>query len=298
MTSDTLVEEAGARAARDGVLYAGGFMGALEAPYTSQFSLQYKLFASVLALVGHDSVPLRLASRVPVGLLFRGCIIDGLIGHTGFVGSNLDRGHSFDARFNSRDIDEIRGRRFDLLVCAGVSATKWLANREPAADRAAIDRLTSALETVEAPRFVLISTVDVYPEPLGVDEHSPIAAGGAPYGVHRFGVEQFVRERFASALIVRLPGLFGPGLKKNVLFDLMHDNQVDRIDPDARFQFFDVRDTWRVVRTGWDHDLSLINAATEPIETGEIARRCFGITLPPRPGPHAHYDVHTRHAGL
>ena len=33
-----------------------------------------------------------------------------LIGYTGFVGSNLVRQHSFDAMFNSQNIDSISGR--------------------------------------------------------------------------------------------------------------------------------------------------------------------------------------------
>ena len=99
----------------------------------------------------------------------------GLIGHTGFVGGTLARAASFDACFNSTNVDALRGQRFDLLVCAGVSAVKWLANKEPEGDRAGIARLTDALAEAEVGELVLISTIDVYPDPsVSGDEAMPI----------------------------------------------------------------------------------------------------------------------------
>src|SRR5471032_1906206 len=97
-----------------------------------------------------------------------------LIGHTGFVGSNLLRQARFDATYNSSNIEAIAGEEFDLLVCAGVRAEKWIANANPAADRGGIDRLIQALTTVKARRAILISSVDVFITPIEVDESSPV----------------------------------------------------------------------------------------------------------------------------
>ena len=92
-----------------------------------------------------------------------------LIGHSGFVGSSLARQTSFDARYRSTDIQDIRGKHFDLLVCAGASGKKWLANREPANDLRSLETLMSHLEHVRSDRVVLISTVDVFSVPVDVD---------------------------------------------------------------------------------------------------------------------------------
>ncbi|MDX1744434.1 MAG: hypothetical protein R3324_00725, partial [Halobacteriales archaeon] len=109
-----------------------------------------------------------------------------LIGHTGFVGGNLDRQVRFDDRYNSSNIERIRGRRYDLVVCAGAPGEKWRANRYPERDAASIGRLRECLAEVEVGHLLLISTVDVYPDPVGVDEDSPIDPSELhPYGLHR-----------------------------------------------------------------------------------------------------------------
>lgn len=221
-----------------------------------------------------------------------------LIGATGFVGSNLLRGATFDDLYDSTNIESIRGRRYELVVCAGARAEKWRINSEPERDRAELDRLRAAVAGVQTERLLLVSTIDVYPEPLGVDEESPIDVDAlAPYGRHRLELERWCESRF-DTLVVRLPGLFGPGLKKNVVYDLLHDNRVDAIDPDGRFQLWDVRGLWAAAEIAWGAGLRLLNVTAEPVSAGEVARRVFGRTLPDLAGEAVRYDVRSRHAEL
>ncbi len=220
-----------------------------------------------------------------------------LIGHTGFVGGNLLTQCRFDRCYNSSSIDSIRGQNFELVVCAGAPAAKWKANRDPAGDRACLARLQDALAHVRARYLVLISTVDVFGQTEGADETTQ-PAGATPYGQHRLELEHFVQRRF-STLIVRLPALFGPGLKKNAVYDLLHENQVDQIDSRAVFQFYDVRRLWRDVELAHSAGLSLVHFATEPTSMAEVARDAFGWHfLNERPTPPPHYDFRTRHAAL
>lgn len=222
-----------------------------------------------------------------------------LIGHTGFVGSNLLRQRSFDACFNSSNIDSIAGRSFDLVVCAGAPAEKWKANADPERDSDVVERLTRALEHVNARKLVLISTVDVFLDPRGVDEDSPVPMTGLhAYGRHRRRLEQIVASRFETH-IVRLVGLFGPGLKKNVIYDLLHENQVDHINARSVFQFYDLRRLWRDIAAAIDNELPLVHLPTEPVSVAEVARTGFGIEFDsPASSPAASYDVHTRYAPL
>ena len=61
----------------------------------------------------------------------------GLIGYTGFVGSNLSEQKSFSEYFNSSNIEKIKNHEFDMLICAGLSGTKYKINKKPIAVRMA-----------------------------------------------------------------------------------------------------------------------------------------------------------------
>lgn len=145
-----------------------------------------------------------------------------LVGRTGFVGSNLWASGAFDAGYHSSDVQEAYGLRPELLVYAGVRAEKYLANQDEEADWAHVSTAIDNIRAIAPKKLVLISTVDVYPMPAGVDEASPIAVDDLqPYGRNRYRLEEVVREEYPGALIVRLPALYGKNLKKNFIYDMM-----------------------------------------------------------------------------
>jgi hypothetical protein len=223
-----------------------------------------------------------------------------LIGHTGFVGGTLLRQRAFDATFNSRNIADISGGSFGQVVCAGVSAVKWLANKEPEADWQGIKRLMDCLADVSAAHFVLISTIDVYRDPVGLTELGPPPLEGLhPYGRHRLALEAFIAERFPSHSIVRLPALFGAGLKKNALFDLMTGNMTDRIIPNAAFQWYPLRRLGTDLATIVDAGVSLINVTAEPVTMEAIRTRFFpDVTIAAPVASPPRYDLRSIHAAL
>ncbi len=148
---------------------------------------------------------------------------DGLIGHTGFVGGALLRQARFGGCYNSANIADIEGRAFGTLVCAAAPGSMLEANRAPERDKAQIDALIARLETVRADRFVLISSIAVLTDFAGgQDEGTQAFQEDLAYGRHRRALEAFVESRFPAHLIIRLPALFGAGLRKNFLFDLLN----------------------------------------------------------------------------
>jgi nucleoside-diphosphate-sugar epimerase len=220
-----------------------------------------------------------------------------LIGDTGFVGGTLVRQAPFDCTYNSRNIDSIRKRRHDLVVCAGAPGSKWKANQDPLTDRASIDLLMSALNETTTSEVILISTVDVYPRPIGVYEDTPIdETQSSPYGYHRRILEKFVAGRF-RALIVRLPGLFGQGLKKNVIFDFLHTNRLDNISAESVFQFYDMARLWADIERCRKSNFTLVNFATEPVSVRTMAHEAFNIDFSSAAcSVPAAYDMRTRFA--
>lgn len=175
---------------------------------------------------------------------------------------------------------------------------KWWANLHPEEDMAGIQRLLDALATVQAERFTLISTIDVYPSPRDVDENSSIdKTGHHAYGLHRLLVEEWVQDRFPSVCTLRLPGLFGPGLKKNVIFDMIHDNGLEKVHPDGVFQYYDTRQLAGDIDAAWQNQIRLLNLSSEPIATHEIRDRFFaGKTLGGTGPAPAGYDMRSVHA--
>lgn len=146
-----------------------------------------------------------------------------LVGYTGFVGQNLTRSHQFTNFYNSKNIDEINGEEFDLVVCSAIPAAMWLANQSPQEDKKQIENLLSHLSTVKTNAFVHISTVAVYPNISLVHEDSYIdESEGLPYGKNRYFAEKGVLRLFDNVHILRLPALYGYGLKKNFIYDMLH----------------------------------------------------------------------------
>lgn len=223
-----------------------------------------------------------------------------LIGYTGFVGSNLLRQHHFDCKFNSKNFRELKDGSFGDVVCAGISAVKWKANKDPETDRANIQALQDVLLSVKAERFILISTIDVYAQHDGFDEDFDCSSlENHAYGNNRLAFEQFCQQQFPDCYIVRLPGLFGHELKKNIIYDLLTDNCLDMINPDSSFQFYSLGHLWEDIRKVVDAGVHLLNLFPEPVGTGDIIQRFFPEkSFGQNPAQELHYCLHTKHANL
>ena len=223
-----------------------------------------------------------------------------LVGSTGFVGGNLHHQNRFDFLYNSKNVGEIEGREFDLLVLSATQAQRWWANLHPQEDRQGIERLLAALNDVKSQQVVLISTIDVLPLVPGADEDFDAHSQNThPYGSNRLYLEDEITKRFSNVCIVRLPSLFGRGLKKNVIYDLLNLNQVEKINPASSFQYYDLSSLWQDISLALRESLCKIHLFPEPVTSLEIID-CFfpDVEVGGNRGTASHYAFQTKYAKL
>lgn len=148
--------------------------------------------------------------------------MDILVGYTGFVGQNLSKSHSFDMLLNSKNVADAFGTSPDLLIYSGVPAEMFLANQDPLADRAITETAAFNIRKINPKRLVLISTIAVLDHPSKADEETLINPDSlTAYGLNRLDLEISVREMIPNCHIIRLPALFGDGIKKNFIYDIL-----------------------------------------------------------------------------
>tara|TARA_R110000772_G_scaffold114841_2_gene219570 strand:+ start:1646 stop:2362 length:717 start_codon:yes stop_codon:yes gene_type:complete len=212
--------------------------------------------------------------------------MNALIGHTGFVGSNLSKQTKFDKFYNSKNIEEIVSDEFETIVCAGVSSVKWKANKHPKEDFRQIQRLIENLEATKFKRIILISTIAVYDNP----------ADNA-YGRNRLYLETYLKNHFDDVSIIRLPSLFGDGLKKNAIYDLL--NKEDEFLPhqDSTFQYYCVDLLWQDIKTMQSANIKTLNIGTEPIPFRDILK-LFESDYLSTGSNIVHENMQTKHAAV
>ena len=187
-----------------------------------------------------------------------------LVGYTGFVGSNLNLNGEFQGLYNSKNIGEAFETCPDILVYSGVPRQKFIANKYPERDFEIVKNAFENIKKINPKKVVLISSVDVYKEPNGKDEDRIMETRGLRrYGKDRLWLENKVRDSFDS-LVIRLPGLYGKGLKKNFLYDyinyipaLLTDGKIRELlekRPDLKEYYIDIGDGFWRVKTDIDRD--------------------------------------------
>lgn len=145
-----------------------------------------------------------------------------LVGYTGFVGSNLCLNTKFDGLYNSKNITEAYGTNPDLLVYAGVSGVKFLANKFPERDYLSIKIAYNNIKKINPKKLVLISTIDVYKDSYNKNEDDEICTDKLqPYGLNRYKLEEWTKQSF-NTTIIRLPALYGKNLRKNFIYDYIN----------------------------------------------------------------------------
>jgi hypothetical protein len=197
-----------------------------------------------------------------------------LIGSTGFIGMNLQKFIDFNFKYNSTNLDDISFApdNCNLFLCC-LPATKWMINKNPGLDLENAINIFSKLKNKEYNKIFLFSTIDVYQNTeLFADETTTPVFKNLGYGHNRYIFEDLISQnlQYNSIKILRLPGLYGPHLKKNIIFDIKNSNNLDQININSYYQWYNIERIKDDLDKISKLDTSIVNMFPEPVYTKDI----------------------------
>lgn len=202
-----------------------------------------------------------------------------LIGNTGLIGKTLCESIDFDYLYNSQNIDnfvsEIESGGDLYLSC--LPATKWMVNKDPLKDIKNIDKILNIIRNKTYKKIVLFSTIDIYnSSPIESDETYHPTINEWNYGNNRYYFELKIKELlgFEKLNIFRLPALYGKYIKKNILFDLLNNNNVENINTNSAYQWYNLNNLVKDIEKYPDQypKENIFNLFPEPVDTEEIIK--------------------------
>lgn len=197
------------------------------------------------------------------------------MGGSGLIGTTLQEQHKFDLVFSSKDahkIDKLDLNGYDIWLSC-LPATKWKVNENIEEDIYNMQYIIKLLKRFKFNNIILFSTIDVYVDsPLESNEWYAPNISEFNYGTNRRLFEIMVSQllSYNNLKIFRLPALFGKHIKKNIIFDLLNNNQVDKIKAKSSYQWYDLNDLYKDVQDRLLLSPKIFNLFPEPIPTKRI----------------------------
>lgn len=223
-----------------------------------------------------------------------------LVGDTGLVGTSLKEQTTFDYTFNSKNIKELKSiaKDGDEIYLSCLPATKWLVNKNLEKDLENIYYVIEQLKGIKFSHINLISTIDVYSDsPLGVDETYEPKITKPSYGANRYLFEQLVKGQltFNRLSVFRLPALFNKHIKKNIVYDMLNNHNVEMVNANSSFQWYNLDHLHEHITffNRHYHNDQIFNLFPEPIDTREVIK-LFPNVHQCDWGPRITYDYKTK----
>ncbi len=163
----------------------------------------------------------------------------GVIGCGGFVGSALC---GFIAKtdneligINKKNYNDFINSEFDILINSATPSKRYWALNNPLADFKATVGLTA--EIVYNWRYKKLVQISTVSAKLQLNH---------PYGIHKHLAEQLVLNSNQNNLVIRLGNLFGEGLNKGIIYDIIKGNPLF-VSGDSRYSFIDVEKAAEII---------------------------------------------------
>jgi hypothetical protein len=203
-----------------------------------------------------------------------------IIGHTGFIGSNLKFLYKSKYNFNTKNIRLVNKHKYDLVILCAPSSKMWVANKFPKKDKNNIRKIINILKKIGTKKIVLISTIEVYGKNNNKNELNKVnKKSNNSYGRNRIFLEEFVNNFFSDKLIIRLPIVYGKNFTKNCIYDLQNKNNINLLNGDDLIQLYNVKNLKRDIDFCLIKKIKLINISSKPITLKLIDKKFFGIDL-------------------
>jgi|SaaInlStandDraft_5_1057022.scaffolds.fasta_scaffold17204_3 nucleoside-diphosphate-sugar epimerase len=157
----------------------------------------------------------------------------GIIGYKGYVGKNIYQ-ECIKRNLNVVGIDrenfmEKKNDHYDILINSAMPSKRFWALNNPMEDFYATVELTAGIVYEwKYKKLIHISSVSARCQ---IDH---------PYGLNKKCSEELVLHSNKENLVIRLGSMFGDGLEKGVLIDILNNNQVF-VSKDSRYNFINIK---------------------------------------------------------
>jgi hypothetical protein len=200
--------------------------------------------------------------------------LNAIIGYDTLVGSNLLQFYKFDNFYNSNNFKDAKNKSFDIMYFCNIPYIKLHSNKYSDEYPIVIKNIIDILDTINVNKFILISTIDVYKNVNSqLDEDYKINFNeNNNYSKNIFLFEEYIKNRYQDHYIIRLPKVFGHGLKKNIIYDLIHNNNVNNISLNSIFQWYYLDWLKNDIDIILKNNIRVCNFFTEPVNTYKIIK--------------------------
>jgi sugar phosphate isomerase/epimerase len=222
---------------------------------------------------------------------------NALFGYTGLVGSNILIKYKFNYLYNSKNINDSKYKEFDTIFICCIPAVKWFSNKFPEKDSEDIENIKNIFKTIKTNKVILISTIDIYDNINNKSNENTLVEynNNHTYGKNRYLFELFIKENFTNYNIIRLPALFGKGLKKNIIYDLLNNNNINIISTNTSFQWYNLEWLKDDIDICLNKNIKECNLFTEPLDTIHILK-LFNYDYSNNPAILMSYDTQTKYS--
>lgn len=152
----------------------------------------------------------------------------GIIGSNGFLGKTLckiSQNYEYEiVEITKTDYESQKSKNFDILINTATPSKKFWASKNPYLDFQKTVSLTADIVyNWKYEKLIQISTISAADHPL---HH--------PYAINKKSAE--IISSYKNHLIIRLGTLYGDGLVKGPLYDLLNFKQI-YVDSNSQFDF-------------------------------------------------------------